>query len=125
MNTLEQTLVEIISSAVQDGKELKDFALEQIPDVLQQTLLWYGAYNFTLFVLAIVFTVASIYLYVKFFRWASKKDWSDFIPLTPVIVLTPLVPVFTLFNLEWLKIWLAPKLWLIEFAAELAKGVGK
>lgn len=24
-------------------------------------------------------------------------------------------------NLEWLKIWIAPKLWLIEYAAQLVK----
>jgi len=32
-----------------------------------------------------------------------------------------LIPISKLMNFEWLQIWLAPKIWLIEYAARMMK----
>jgi Flp pilus assembly protein TadB len=45
--------------------------------------------------------------------YASVARWI----LSPICFIVSL----TLLNLQWLKIWIAPKLWLIEHAAQLAK----
>jgi len=105
-----------------------DFLAEETPDVIYQLLLWHGVYNFLLFLVSIFFfTVCSRVIY-----WAVKglclydKEPSEsqednyFIGLIIAILILIISSIFLL-NLEWLKIWIAPKVWLIEYAADLVK----
>ena len=64
--------------------------------------------------------IACVYLMI--FAW-NKGDDEDIVLLsllvTSGIAITSIVVFFNYF--DWLKIWLAPKLYLIEYAASLVK----
>lgn len=54
--------------------------------------------------------------------WDSKGEINFLIlPLAGVLIMWGLFIIATVTNMVWLKIWLAPKLYLIEYAASLIK----
>lgn len=67
--------------------------------------------------------IACVYLMI--FAWNKGDDVDDVdvvtlsLLFTSGIAITSIVVLFNYF--DWLKIWLAPKLYLIEYAASLVK----
>ena len=139
---LDQTLADLIISSINTASQAKEFIISQTPEVIQQTLLWYGLYNFILFIISFVILFLSIFISYKINKKITKdfdngEPWTryenkldshstsgtyDFIKVW--IVSIPIIGIITfivMVNLEWLKIWVAPKLWLIEFASNLVK----
>lgn len=133
LTPLEQTLVDTIkgASAVTGdvyagvksvtGKAI-DFAQQQIPDVIEQLLRW----NFAKSLIAFLFGIIAIGI-VSFsiFCLQKKGKWEDFdintvSGMMVIFIGTPsLSLVFC--NLTWLQIWIAPKVYLLEYAAKLIK----
>jgi len=137
---LEAVLVDAIQKTQSGIGEAVDFAFTQAPEVIQQLLLWHAVRSGILFSL----TVFALLVYVVFlykidwkkpepgksnnvWRWQrySEKheinaDYSFGIPIISCIFL-PMVFVFMATNMDWLKIWIAPKLYLVEYAAQLVK----
>jgi hypothetical protein len=94
------------------------------PEVLRQLLLWHGVKNFIFFLLGVVVIV----FIVLFNKWQIKKVKEIKMQLFD----NPLVcanffqifwayPLIYFLNIEWLQIWIVPKVWLIEYIANLAK----
>lgn len=144
MTTLNDALIDIIQKtqgAVQEGV---NFLSAQIPDVVHQLLVWklaeslaYGVFAIFSFVLALLL-VRSIFKppvgiqnessvrYSKYKPTLWRDEDGDFQPTivgggVAALVLT----ACTLANLPQfltaLQIYIAPKVWLIEYAAHLAK----
>ena len=64
----------------------------------------------------------SLFAVWKTVKFMGGKNALDYVYLiTSVSVVYPLVIFFSIvaLDLEWLQIWIAPKLWLIEYAANL------
>lgn len=121
---LQTVLAEFVKGFTATGKGVVDFATVQIPDVVQQALMWYGIYNFLLFIGAVIIACTGTYLNVKIFKWNKKTNNGDLLPIMFTTIPATILSACMMFNLDWLKIWIAPKLWLIEFAASLATNVG-
>ena len=143
-NNLTMELASILSDAASSTAQAKDFIVSQAPDVVQQTLVWYGIYNFFMLILGVMLSIAVTYIVIKFSGVGSKyeKDTprgkktrytltlthDEDGELAATFLLTGFVAVvlygISLFmmNLTWLQIWVAPKLFLIEKAADLVKG---
>lgn len=131
---LSKALVEIINSTkdVVDGGMA--FLGQQIPDVIQQLLMWKMVQAGGLAVLFLVAGLASIKIVV----WAIKKSkrekgeakegryaYYDDTWLVPVYMIAPFSGVvsFVLATVNLftaLQIWIAPKVYLIEYAASMA-----
>lgn len=127
-DTLNDALADLIGGITDGATAAKEFLVAEIPDVAQQALLYYGVYNALLMVLAIGLFVAVYYLCKMMFVirpdwWTKTEDASGGVIYAPVIVfsIVSIISAFTIMNVQWLKIWLAPKLWLIEYAADLAR----
>lgn len=129
---LQKALAAILERAIQGMDTSIAFLTAQLPDVIHQLLLY------KLVLSAITFGVcvgALIFLLVLFFRtWrpfivafhdtSSASESSAFGYGFLLVILGLLIffaGVVTANNLTWLKIWLAPKLFLIEYAASLIK----
>lgn len=123
---LQPKLVEILT-AIQTGvSKGADFALEQLPDIAQQYLL-YGkvlAITSTLGWLAVV--VGSFWITCKFGFFSKKTDadgdWDDL--RTAVVIFGSVVSVFSvpgfLYSLHnLLLVSFAPKVWLLKEVAGL------
>lgn len=131
-HSLNLALTDLITSTVTGAGEAKDFLVAEIPDVAQQALLYYGVYNFILFLLSLVFIWISIkfikIVYVDKLEWAWNQDGYSKGELnllgfsaSVIVGISMLILVPLSMNLQWLKIWLAPKLWLIEYTASIVK----
>lgn len=138
---LNKQLVEILKSTADSVGHTKDFILAELPDVLQQTLAWYGVYNFILFIVGFLLIAAAFYsVYILYVNIPNKKenankwqllitDWyeNDYVGVSPFILVVIFIQIvafiisINLINLEWLKIWIAPKLWLIEYTTQIIK----
>lgn len=136
LNALEQVLVDTIQKAtavtgeaIDGAKKMTgqaiDFASSQIPDVIHQLLLWKTAE-------AVVYAVVSAVILWKILsvRKAvhevanedNAPEWLAVYYLFGVVIVGGISALVFIANvLEVLKIWIAPKLYLIEYVANLVK----
>lgn len=129
MKTLEEVLVDAIEKAQGATEKGVEFAIEQTPDLIQQALYWHATFSVLEMLCALVIIGVAIKLDFMQYRWICAQDkqcWDQEwlgLYLGNLIGhgLLVFVPVTALWSLDWLKILIAPKLWLLEYAVSLAK----
>lgn len=119
-------LADLLQKASNGIDAAVSFSQSQIPDVIHQLLLW----NFAVSIIFSFFG-AALFVAAQYGTWRGikylRKEWAgdDFIQHPEAIFLLMLWLITLLplgwLNLTWLKIWLAPKLYIIEYAAHLVK----
>lgn len=121
---LQQALTEILNSSLQ----AKDFLVSEIPDVIHQLLIYKAAFSAISMVGFFLLAAAIFWINKKQFNLYSNKheeDEFDFFYHPELVVnlfqIFLAIPLTALWNFDWLMIWLAPKVYLIEYAASLAK----
>ena len=116
---MEQLLpiIEKTKEGVLRGVEL---AQEQMPELIQQLLLWHGIKSFLFFLLGVVILVGTGIL-LKII--IPKTRWNEPEVVCYMFFIFPIVSGFTvvLGNITWLKVLVAPKLFLIEYISNLIK----
>lgn len=150
MTTLNDALVTIIQKtqgAVESGVS---FLSEQIPDVIQQLLMWkfyeavvWSIFGLLLFVVGVVLVSKGTYHVLQYNKWyevwrnnsgdlekEAKLKYLEQEPKAIVYCITGVIMGiagivgfcrFMINGMEALQIYIAPKVWLIEYAASLAK----
>lgn len=122
----QQALAQLLERAVSGIDATVAFSQAQIPDVVQQLLLWHTVSSALWSLLAVALLLPPVFGYWWLIRVYRRGDLSaddtTFIAgfgglITVFILATSLMIV----DLSWLKIMLAPKLYLLEYAAELVK----
>lgn len=117
---LQKALADIINKSMAGIDATKEFLIKETPDVIQQLLLWYGVYKFILFCLGVLLIVCIIIGNYKQVKWLNKnKLWGEPWVTFNMAQALFMVPIVATVNIEWLKIWIAPKIWLIEYASRL------
>lgn len=127
---LQTSLAEILEKVTTGATTASNFLMEETPEVVRELLLWYGVKNFIYFVFALLILLVW-FLYEKWLLgWckanlgADGEQWFGFYGLLGSLprfaMLIASLSFF--FNIEWLQIWLAPKIWLIEYTAKLVQG---
>ena len=124
---LQKALVELIGKASNGIDASVSFLSEEIPDVIHQLLVWYAIES----AIHTVIGVAIVAMWIACERLALKKisDWKweveDVFMNYLLIGMFPRIAAFVtaciMVNIDWLKIWIAPKIWLIEYASQLSK----
>ena len=113
------------------------FSQAQVPDIIHQLLVWSSVQSAICQAFGLLFLIGAMKL-PGFARRARKngEKWTAhderpndgwFIPSSSYDACTKVFPIvgsflgilMIAFNFDWLKIWLAPKLYLIEYAASL------
>lgn len=116
----QKILVDLLQKASNGIDSAVSFSQAQIPDVIQQLLVWNAASSAGIQIICALAIAACIYLMC--FAW-NKGDDADVVLaalfFTGIGSIVCIVIIFN--NFDWLKIWLAPKLYLIEYAASLVK----
>ncbi|EJZ2263487.1 hypothetical protein ODQ07_000015 [Escherichia albertii] len=141
-------LIELLQKASNGIDTAVSFSQAQIPDVVHQLLLWNMVDSLIKTLIAIL-TIPLVFWFMKkqyqkveigifdnegwlwekgkpkykpTMIWESNGEISFLIlPLAAVFVLWVSFIIAVVTNMTWLKIWLAPKLYLIEYAASLVK----
>jgi len=130
-NTLEKALIKSIDGIEKTGTELIEALYQQAPEVVEQLLMWHGVESLIQCIVAILALAAPFgfykivcYIYQKF-EIGKEKDQSGF--WIPAFLGSVAVTIFTCvcftsnINIKWVKIWLAPKVYLLEYLAEMMK----
>jgi hypothetical protein len=165
---LQQAIVAVIESMTGVAQSAYAFGAEQLPDVVQQSLLWHMMHSMIFFGLGLILLAASVFMLIRKFsgkQLAARKAAADAARLaykageswtrydksststvtsimyddiikrenaiiaderdvlsclgTSIFGVVGLSVMFS--NLTWLHILVAPKVWLIEYAAGLVK----
>lgn len=125
---LEGKLVEILTKSQDLLTDAFIFTQEQIPDIISQLLIWNGLSSFLicLFVIcSIVFIVIFLRPKGKFHTWIINDNYDPEFTYTlswfvGVIIICFLLGILSN-NMDWLKILVAPKLYLLEYAKDFIK----
>jgi hypothetical protein len=116
---LQGALTEILNGVL----TAKDFVISELPEVITQLLTWKVCENIVYFTLAS--TIVGSILYVSHLMVKGLRERRDPCPEFVYFVgcLVSIIPVIVAIEclLKGLQIWLAPKVYLIEYAASLAK----
>ena len=125
------TLIQTSLNAIDKGTA---FLSNQIPEVIQQLLLWKAVASFIEFSSGI-FIIGGIFAWLiyqyKYWTttvtttWGTKKIrlYAEAGPfsLLNIFLIIRLLYGSSRINLIWLQIWIAPKLYLIEYAKDFLK----
>jgi hypothetical protein len=122
----QQALAQLLERAVSGIDATVAFSQAQIPDVVEQLLVWHTVNSLVWCAVAVI-TLLPVCIYwpwaASLWRRSKLCDDDSFAMLLfgsfGTVVLLFLSLIF--FDLSWLKIMLAPKLYLLEYAAELVK----
>ena len=123
---LQAELLKIVTNINNGAESVWEFLTDQTPEVIRQLLLWHGIYSLSLTLLGIGILFSVIYFNYQLFKWFSKLSEQkqrkhEWIVTIFVLQIVWLLPVSLLINLTWLKIWLTPKVWLLEYITAMAK----
>lgn len=122
---LQNTVNEALNGIIETAAQIKQFSLEQIPDILNQLLMYKLAEAIAVIVVSIILIILS---YVWFAKLAGQGKeygmYKDSKIIAAIIgggisVFSLGYIIFAIFDI--LKITIAPKLYLIEYAARLIK----
>lgn len=119
-----ELLVKMIDVTVQSVSDVVEFGKQQIPEVIHQLLMWNIMKASIWVVLSAVFAIGLVMLVNR-----SKPTLEESAPGLGICIqicgwLTALLlggSIFINKLLDAVYIWIAPKVWLIEYAAELIK----
>ena len=125
-NKANEVLAAILEKAMATAEKTGTFLQEQAPDVVQQLLTWKLAEYAICTVVFAACCVGGVYLLCKVANSISKKggheDTWEFVGALVGIFTTIPAGIATVHHgLVALQIWLAPKVYLIEYAASLVK----
>ncbi len=121
---LEKALTELLTKSTEGIDQAASFLSAEIPKVIQQLLMWHGVYNAILCFFGIVLFFILIYANYRQVKWVIKEEFynEEEAPLLMVNILQAIpfaIICIEMINIQWLKIWIAPKAWLIDYAATL------
>jgi len=130
---LENQLSEALGSTVLAVGGVKEFLTSEVPEVLNQALTWYGIYYFVYNIVCLLLIYGSYRLFAYMYHeyknrrtsiWYEKiyqnevglSDTGLFVSIVSFMVATIATVVsIAHLNLIWLKIWIAPKVWILEY----------
>ena len=118
-------LSNLVSKISSGADSAAGFFTEQTPEVLRQLVLWYGIRNGILCFTGVIFVAILITVNYYQYRGAINKyeTWVE-MPVAKwynTLQILFVIPLSGFLNLTWLKICIAPKVWLLEYIIELAK----
>lgn len=134
----DQVLGQLLDKALNGVDKAVEFSQEQIPDVVEQLLLWKMTEGLIGFIMGVIVLIAMIYVLIKY---TGKGSLEEGCSMTYKMTLTHngdgdldaqtlitvfgsvliLMLAFHLINFDWLQIIIAPKLYLLEYAANFVK----
>ena len=127
---LQQAVADLINKSVATAEKAGDFIISELPDVVEQLLLYEFWYSLIMFLFGLAFVFASAYGITSGSKTIISVEEGDkpshFVPfavfkLVISVIMALLGIASVLLEHTWFKIWIAPKVWLIEYAANLVK----
>jgi hypothetical protein len=122
-NELEKILIPLIEKAASGAENAVDVIYAQAPEVIRQLLIWNAGASGLAFILI---SLGYLYFMCGIAEWRREnKSDNDLCVCVGTGVIGSLFALMlgTFFHaIDWLQILIAPKLYLLEYVARLAKG---
>lgn len=126
--TKDEAIAKVLETALTGLQKTGEFVVEQAPDLVRQLILWNTAKYAALLVLGLLLLIVLGTISYKIAKAGTKSNAYDkdgywiASSLTGLAGLMSGVPLTITNGLGLLKITLAPKVWLLEYAASLVRG---
>lgn len=124
LTDLQSKLSSILDWVEETAKSAEQFAVEQTPLYIQELLAWNFWHSLVWFIIGVVYLIIGLSSAIFFYQQREViRDWDYDDPPFFFFALIPLVLgllcglVTTTENLEWFQIWVAPRVWLVEYVA--------
>lgn len=122
INKANEMLIGIINAATQAA----DFIKGEIPKVIQEMITYYSVYYGLLTAVGVALLIIWIVMTLKVYRYNVKTNWGEegivvFMGFWGALGSIPGAVLFLSNVGDFLKVTLAPRLWLLEYAANLVK----
>lgn len=118
---LQEALAEILNKTTQGVEAGVGFLQRELPEVIQQLLVWHMVKSAVTCLFFLTATCALAYGTARMWKWClSEDDGSQVLCVFPGLAVL-VSGYLTLASNSWLQILIAPKLYLIEYAASLVK----
>lgn len=131
---IQNAVADLITKSVDTIGKAGEFIIAETPEVLQQLITWNLVENLIFWIFGLCLLVIVCPLSCKFLIYTAKNTnnnnhwaYNDDIAIPAIVVcffiavLSFIFGLCEVLDLEWFKVWLAPKVWLIEYAADLMK----
>lgn len=127
-DTLEQTANEALKQLIEASTTAAEWTAQQLPEVIEQLILWKMVESLLWFTASITLMAVGLYILYKFIKKCKEVDNfidDEVLPIISVFVsvgiIISIVASIAMIDFDWLQIIIAPKLYLIEYAANLIK----
>ncbi|CAH9015585.1 putative TMhelix containing protein [Vibrio phage 466E53-1] len=130
---LQGAVAQILERAISGIDSSIDFMQAELPDVIEQLLLWYAVSN-VIYTLLGLFILYASYWFIKkpkptednwLWYWIEREGRHGLTAecVFGIFTLFPGICGFILSTniMKSIQIWVAPKIWLMEYAANLVK----
>jgi hypothetical protein len=124
LTSLDKTLSVLIDNATEKGPKLIEWLYQQSPELVNQLLLWHGVSSLVQFIICLSVIIAvPIGIYKGFSSiWNSDDEDVVIVGIIGSLVASGMwVAASVNINLTWLQIYIAPKLYMLEYVANLVK----
>ena len=130
-NVLDQQLANMINKAMQGAEQAGEFLVSEIPEVVTQLLMWHAVSGLVWAIIGLLGITIALFI-VRPNLWKEDGKMYDTRKSEPTgtcvwrCILCIIIGFFGFGNffanfMTPIQIWVAPKVWLIEYAASLAK----
>ncbi|AUR83515.1 TMhelix containing protein [Vibrio phage 1.036.O._10N.286.45.C3] len=120
---LQGAVAQILERAISGIDSSVEFMQAELPDVIEQLLMWYAVRSALFFIAGVSLLILIPFLWRKWIvKCENSGNYCDGLDLYVIPALLSIIPFFTsilILDIEWLQIWIAPKIWLMEYAAKL------
>lgn len=128
-NKTDEVLAAILTNGLETAEKTGQFLKEQLPDVVQQLLMWNIANCIMWISVVLIYYIVYSVGWVKFTKkaeasdmYSSSRDWAYTFKLVGgVIGVLIATPILMMYLSELLKLLIAPKVWLLEYAANIIR----
>lgn len=119
MPKTDDVVAQILQKAIDAATSTGDFIAGQIPDLVKQLLLFSEVESGLLTLFGFSLILFSVFLVYKI--WKLVKEDGDYFPLMLILTMISIIGCIVFFSniCDFIKIWLAPKLWLLEYTVHL------
>lgn len=117
---LQSKLSSILDWVEQTAKSAEQFAIEQTPLYIQELLAWNFWITLPLFILGVITWTIALSRIKFVCLYDYDKDPQSALAIVSVlsVIICPVVGSILIgTNLDWIQIWIAPRVWLVEYVA--------
>jgi len=134
VDALKSALIDIINGTVRSAGDAKDFVLAQVPDVVQQLIIFHTIWYAVAAVFLLIVGVTSGILFIKYadtvYNKIMRVECDDEMASTIVVGAWFLGTLGVLIacavsTYNFLMVYFAPKVWLIHYAVSLVQEIKK